>query len=41
MQKWANNFGDKIEKKLSKELVNADSVINVQPYKRVSGEYSV
>jgi len=30
IQKWANNVGDRIEKKLSKELANADSVIDVQ-----------
>ena len=41
MQKWANNVGDRIEKKLNKELANADSVINVQSYSGVSGEFSV
>ena len=41
MQKWANNVGDRIEKKLSKELANADSVVDVQMYDRASGEYSV
>jgi len=41
IQKWANNVGDRIEKKLSKELANADSLIVVQAYNRVSGEFSV
>ena len=41
MQKWANNVGDRIEKKLSKELAYADSVVDVQMYDRASGEYSV
>ena len=41
MQKWANNVGDRIEKKLKKELAHADSVIEVQAYNRSTGEFSV
>ena len=41
MQKWANNVGDRIQKKLKKELANADSVIDVQAYNRSCGEFSV
>ena len=41
LQKWANGVGNRIEKKLKKELLYAESVIDVQLYCRLSGEYSV
>jgi len=41
LQKWGNGVGNRIEKKLKKELVYAESVIDVQLYGGVSGEYSV
>ena len=41
LEKWANGVGNRIEKKLKKELVYAESVIDVQLDCRVSGEYSV
>jgi len=41
LQKWSNGVGDRIEKMLKKELANAESVIDVQLYNQVSGEYSI
>ena len=41
LQKWNNSVGDKIERKLKKELANAESVIDVQFYNQVNGEYNV
>jgi len=41
LQKWENSVGCRIENKLKRELEGAESVINVQLYSRVIGEYSV
>jgi len=41
LQQRENNVGNKIERKLKKELINAKSVINAQLYNRVSFEYNV
>jgi len=41
LQKWENSVGNRIENKLKRELEDAESVIDVQLYNRVSGEYSV
>ena len=41
LQKWDNGVGNRIEKKLKKELLYAESVIEVQLYSRLTGKYSV
>jgi len=41
LEKWKNGVGERVETNLKKELAKAESVIEVQMYNRVTGEYSV
>ena len=41
LQKWTNGVGNRIEHNLKAELLYTESVIDVQLYSRLTGEYSV